>query len=192
MLSRNILRNLVSRALASTGRRSARRLIRRNSATERLESRKLLTTFTVTNSNDSNSASGTLRAAISQANFNPGPDTIDFDTAVNGVEIDLAFGQMDITGSLEIIGNGAENTIIDARQFSRIFNIMDSSPPFAGSPPFGGSSVSSVIPTDVTISNVTLKNGKVAFNSAAGGALRDHSPRGRLPWLCDPCAAGLG
>src|SRR4051794_19340992 len=65
--------------------RSARRRLR----FEHLESRQMLTTFTVTNLNDavvtsSGSAPGTLRQAIFDANSSPNPDIIEFAAGLSG------------------------------------------------------------------------------------------------------------
>lgn len=60
-------------------RRSSRGLGFRS---ERLEERALLTTFTVTNLLDS--GAGSLRAAVSAANSNPGADTVNFQAGLTG------------------------------------------------------------------------------------------------------------
>jgi predicted outer membrane repeat protein len=152
MISKNTLRNLVSRALASTVRRTSKRRKNRNSATEPLETRALLAVFTVTSTADT-TAAGTLRSAINQANSTPGDDEIKFDVATNGIEFDLAGTQFSITESLTITGNGATATVIDALSNSRIFDIS-------------GSAV------NVSISGVTLKNGRVAgAGLQVGGAI---------------------
>lgn len=69
-------RNLLARnLLAHRGRRPARNSVRRREL-EVLETRALLTTFTVTNLHAA--GAGSLRQAIIQSNSHPGPDTIDF------------------------------------------------------------------------------------------------------------------
>ncbi len=65
----------------------------------------------------------TLRDALAIANSNPGPDTIRFAAALDGVPIDLTLGELAISDSVTIIGNGANNTIIDAQQNSRVFDV---------------------------------------------------------------------
>ena len=152
IISRNTLRNVVSRALATTVRRTSKRQKSRNSATEPLETRALLAVFTVTSTADT-TAAGTLRSAIDQANTTPGDDEIKFDVATNGFEFDLGGTQFKITESLTITGNGATATVIDAQFNSRILDIS-------------GSAV------NVSISGVTLKNGRVAgAGLQVGGAI---------------------
>ncbi len=152
MISENSVRNLVSRALASAFRRTDRRLKRRNSRTEQLETRALLAVFTVTSTADS--GTGTLRQAILDANGAPGADQIVFAPATNGTEFDLTTGQMSITDAVTITGNGSSRTIIDGQQLSRIFDVT------AG---------------DVTLQRLTLKNGKTTANNEFGGAIRSTS-----------------
>src|SRR5262249_8245084 len=84
---------------------------------EILEDRVLLTTFTVTNGGDpSGTHSGmTLRDAITQANQTAGADTILFDSSINGSSVRLTQGQLNVTDSLTIRGNGAQSTIVDAQ-----------------------------------------------------------------------------
>jgi CSLREA domain-containing protein len=153
MISKNTLRNLVSRALATTVRRTSKRRRNRNSATEPLETRALLAVFTVTSTADT-TAAGTLRSAIDQANTTPGDDEIKFGIATNATEFDLGGTQFTITESLTITGNGPDNTVIDAQLNSRIFEIAFSA-------------------VNVTIFGVTLKNGRVTGPGLqVGGAIQ--------------------
>ncbi|MDG3008412.1 choice-of-anchor Q domain-containing protein [Paludisphaera mucosa] len=93
-----------------------------------LEDRKLLSTFTVTNTLDDGS-DGSLRWAIGQANANSGPDTIDFsnlfDTPqtipLGGTELSLA----DTTGATRIDGP-APGVTIDGGWMSGVFRIEPS------------------------------------------------------------------
>ena len=152
MFSRNTLRNLVSRALASAFRRTDRRLKPRNSRTEQLETRALLAVFTVSSTADA--GAGSLRQAILDANGAAGADQIVFAPSTNGTEFDLGGTQFTITESLTITGNGADNTVIDAQMTSRIFEITDSA-------------------VNVTIAGVRLKNGRVeGAGLQVGGAIR--------------------
>lgn len=73
-------------------------------------------TFTVTNQN--NSGSGSLRAAVGAANFSPGPDTIVFDPSVTAIT--LTTGQIDITEELIIDGESV-NPVISSGGAARIF-----------------------------------------------------------------------
>ena len=98
-----------------------RRVARSNqSSAESLEFRSLLTTFTVTSLADS--GAGSLRQAILDANNTAGDDEIVFQSGLNGT-IALTAGQMTISETVEITGNGAANSIIDAQGDSRIFDI---------------------------------------------------------------------
>jgi hypothetical protein len=74
------------------------------------------TTFTVTNQN--NSGSGSLRAAVNAANLSPGPDTIAFDSSI--ASITLSTGQIDISEALIIDGDTTQ-PIISGNGSSRIF-----------------------------------------------------------------------
>ncbi len=133
--------------------------LRRRAIVESLESRTLLTAYTVTNLNDS--GAGSLRDAISLANADSGADEITF--ATSGT-IALATGTMVVTDSLTITGNGAANTIVDAQQLSRIFEMTDT----AG---------------NVTLNDMTFKNGQTRGSGTdfwdttyAGGAMHWASP----------------
>ena len=154
------------------------------SLVERLESRQLLSAITV-NSVLDNTTSGdglvTLREAIAAANsdsttdlgqMGSGSDTISFDSSLNGQIITLSEGELAISSSLTIIGNGATNTVIDANNASRIFDVNDGDP----------------LTTEiVTISGVTLQhatnigdgNGGAIYNaeslSLSSSVLRENS-----------------
>jgi hypothetical protein len=119
----------------------------------------------VVNSAADNTTAGdgftTLREAIALANSNPGADTITFLSSTNSTEFDLSLGQMVISDAVTITGNGSIYTVIDAQQNSRIFDITEA----AG---------------DVTLSSLTLKNGRTTGNNVpysedrtfSGGAIR--------------------
>ncbi len=109
--------------------------------------------------NTHNSGPGSLRQAITDANSNPGADTITFAPAINGTPIVLsgaadedanAIGDLDILdgGDLTIQGNGAANTIIDGGGIDRVFHVCP-----------GGSCANTV-----TLSDMTIRNGSVAIN----------------------------
>ena len=97
-------------------RRRARRWQTR-SVVESLESRALLTMFTVTSLEDNLDDDGetTLREAIEQANANEGADEIVFASGLSGViELDSDLGILPgITDDLIITGNGRSDTVID-------------------------------------------------------------------------------
>jgi hypothetical protein len=117
--------------------------------------------FVVTTTSDElNYSNGvvSLREAIANANGSVGSNTITFATSTNGTEFDLSLGEMFVTDTLTINGNGANNTIIDAQQLSRIFNFQSG---------------------DFTLNGVTLKNGRTIANRDGGGAI-DSSSSGLL------------
>ena len=116
---------------------------------ERLEDRTLLAMFTVTNL--TNSGAGSLRQAIIDANNNAGPDDIVFQPGLSG-PILMTGGEMDITQSLTITGNGSDETIIDGQLLSRIFDKS-------------GSDV------DLTLDSLTLRNGRTTAANERGGAI---------------------
>src|ERR1017187_340486 len=92
-----------------------------------LEDRKLLSTFTVTNTLDDGSA-GTLRYEIGQANSNVGvADTINFDPTVFATPqtIPLTSGQLELTdaATTTISGPGAGLLSISGNNSSRVFFI---------------------------------------------------------------------
>src|SRR5262249_19789096 len=88
---------------------------------EVLEDRCLPSTFTVLNLLDSGADS--LRAAVTAANPNPGPDTIDF--ATTGT-IALTSGELDITESVTINGPGASALTVSGSHRSTVFDVAGS------------------------------------------------------------------
>src|SRR5579863_2158215 len=149
---------------------------------QQLETRWMLSTITVTSLADTLNAGAaggvTLRDAIQAANADTSVDgsaagqanvqsLIAFQPGLTG-KITLTNGQLEITSTMEIEGLGATNTIIDAQQNSRIFDITST----AGA---------------VTVDGITLENGRTTdsgnpdvFNHPGagvgdGGAIRDMS-----------------
>ncbi|MFN0054268.1 MAG: choice-of-anchor Q domain-containing protein [Planctomycetales bacterium] len=120
-------------------RRAAHRDQRRTSlawSADVLESRKLLTTLTVTDLEDNLTVGDgqlTLREALQAANSNASvdgsaagqsdaQDQIVFQPGLTGtIHFDSALGQLVISGAVHIQGLGAKDTIIDAGQHSRVF-----------------------------------------------------------------------
>ena len=106
-----------------------RRVSRMSRVLEHLEQREMLTTYTVTTLQDIiNAGDGviSLREAIISANANSGQDTIQFAQNLNGT-INLTQGQLDVTDSLTIVGNGSANTTINAQGNSRVFELLGES-----------------------------------------------------------------
>src|SRR6187397_2300382 len=118
MWLRSLLTSLKSRPLVATIRRSPHRPRTPRLAVEALDDRCLPSTFTVTNLLDT--GAGSLRAAVVDANSNPGADTIDF--AVTGT-IGLTSGELDITDSVTINGPGASAMTVSGSGMSRVFGI---------------------------------------------------------------------
>lgn len=99
-----------------------------------------------------------LRAAIQESNALAGTQTIVLVAGVYkltrfGPGEDLAAtGDLDVTGSVNIRGYGAESTTIDGQQFDRLFDVS------------GGA--------NLLMSDVTLTNGRVNGIQEKGGAIR--------------------
>lgn len=87
---------------------------------EKLEDRTVLSTFLVQNLADN--GSGSLRAAIEQANVNPGPDVIRFRLGLQGT-IALTSGQLEITDQLRLVGPGENRLTISGNSLSRVFKV---------------------------------------------------------------------
>jgi len=81
-----------------------------------------MSNFTVENTNDN--GAGSLRQAIEDANATSGADSIQFDSELSGQEIILTSGELEISDSVEISGNGVDITI-NGNNNSRIFNVDD-------------------------------------------------------------------
>jgi predicted outer membrane repeat protein len=101
-------------------------------------------TITVTNTN--NSGSGSLRQAIMDANAAAGADTITF--SVTGT-IKLSSALPAISGDLTITGPGASSLTISGENVGRVFFISSGA--------------------NVTISGVTVANGRVTSTDVGGG-----------------------
>jgi hypothetical protein len=123
-------------------------------AVEQLEERAVPATVVTTLLDETDPADGllSLREALEAANNTAEADNITFQAGLSGV-LSLALGQMTISEPVTITGNGAANTVIDAQQNSRIFDVTDT----AG---------------DVTLDGLTLRNGQTAVADELGGAIR--------------------
>jgi hypothetical protein len=111
---------------------------------EALEDRTVLSTFLVSNLNDS--GDGSLRAAIAAANTTAGADEIDFAGRLQGA-ITLTSGELLITDSITINGPGANLLSVSGNNSSRVFDMT------AG--------------LDVTINDLTITQG-FALDQAGG------------------------
>ena len=86
-----------------------------------LEGRALLSTFTVTNTDDT--GTGSLRNAVALANAHNGTDSIRFQSGLTGV-ISLDSGQLDLTDDVNILGPGARKIAL-TNPDGRIFETHD-------------------------------------------------------------------
>jgi len=114
---------------------------------ELLENRWLPTTFIVANTNDS--GAGSLRQAVLDANANPGPDTINFASSLNGGTIVLTSGQLSITDALQINGPGANLLAVSGNANSRVFSNS----------------------SNATIVGLAIENGQVDASVGAGAGI---------------------
>src|SRR3954447_1240524 len=83
------------------------------------------TDFMVTNLSDGplSGPTGSLRKAITDANAHLGPDRVLFDSSLSGT-IDLAYGALPITETLEVKGPGPDTVGIDDYfNYSRVFSV---------------------------------------------------------------------
>ncbi len=105
----------------------------------------------------------TLRAAIEEANALPGEDIILLDPGVYLLDLAgagedrAAFGDLDITDSVQIIGSGTDATVIDGAGLDRIFDVIGSS-------------------TTLRLTGLTIRNGRIPggfFPAPDGGAVRN-------------------
>ena len=154
---------------------------------EPLESRHVLAAVVVTNNLDTVNGDVTnvaallaaggdggdgisIREAIEATNNTPGADDITFDFGVDGpVTILLTEGELQITDSLSITGDGAELLTIDAGQMSRLLHVEGTD--------------GEELHSDLAVNRMTLRNGNIEFLGTqtreelailpyAGGAIR--------------------
>ena len=93
---------------------------RRSRLVEALEPRLLLSSYLVTNVDDS--GAGSLRADIVMSNASPGANTITFAPGLSGT-IALTTGQLEIASNLTIVGPGASTLTISGNMQSRVFQV---------------------------------------------------------------------
>jgi len=150
MASRSRKFQRLTRPVASpTG--NARRRFRFRPSLLMLEPRTLLSTFQVTNTNDS--GSGSLRSEISQAKNG---DTIDFAPSLFGggqqQTITLTSGTLNITTNVSILGPGANLLTISGNHSQQVFDVT------------GGSTT-----VPVELADLTIASG----NSSTGGGVEN-------------------
>ena len=156
----------------------------------RLNWRELLATYTVTTTTDLvgvNLLPGSLRWAIGQANSNPGADTIVFNvngnfnlTAFSNGDDSNAGGDLDVNGSLTIVGNGSANTVFVGNGSDRVLDLRSGSISLSGLTVQGGrSNTGAGIRIDtaatVTMTDVIVQNNVGNGGSKGGGIYSDGS-----------------
>ncbi|MEO8410984.1 MAG: DUF4347 domain-containing protein, partial [Propionivibrio sp.] len=144
----------------------------------------VMDTFQVTTTNDQVGTllTGSLRWAISQANARPGLDTIVFQN--NGTYTMLAgssgddtnaSGDFDITDSVNIVGNGASNTVINGNRVDRVFDVRSGTVSFSGLTIQNGASQEGaglrVLPSvSVTLTDAIVQ-GNIGIGSSKGAGI---------------------
>ena len=138
-----------------------------------LEGRALLSTLTVSNINDS--GSGSLRAAVTQANADAGGDTIVFSSMFNSAQrIKLTSGELELSGgaTTTIQGPGANLLTVSGGGASRVFDVESGSLSLSGMRITGGRSNfgGGVYSHDSTLmlANVTISGNSPADSSSGG------------------------
>ncbi|WP_187781891.1 choice-of-anchor Q domain-containing protein [Gimesia chilikensis] len=126
-LKQSLYRHLTKRSRSHRNRRSLQNAgsvpaLVSHTKGETLEDRLLLTTFTVTNNDDS--GTGSLRAALEAANSSAGADTITFDASLAGQTIFLS-EELAISDDVTIVGLGADLLTISGNEANRLFYIND-------------------------------------------------------------------
>ena len=148
----------------------------------------VLATYTVTTTIDVVGATlqpGSLRWAIQQANANPGLDTIVFvlDGTFNLAPFssggdDNIDGDFDITDSVNIVGKGSANTIINGNGVDRVFDLRTGTITLSGLTIQGGRSnegagVRIESGATVTMNNVVIQDNRGNGSSKGGGIYVD-------------------
>src|SRR5947209_8671427 len=122
----------------------SRRLHSTKPILNRLEDRAVPAIFTVSSIADN--GLGTLRSAVIAANQQLGPDVINFSSKIFLMPrtITLTSGELQITDSLTVTGNGAAMLTINGNSAGRVFDVN------------GPGTI------NVTLSGMTISGGKVA------------------------------
>ena len=138
--------------------------------------------FTVENINDS--GSGSLRQALENANQTEGLDNIQFDSELSGQEIVLTSGELEISDSVEISGNGVDITI-NGNNNSSIFTVDDFNPAFqseviiyqltltGGSSEQGGGAIANSEALTISQSRIIDNENTSLEPTDGGGAIRN-------------------
>jgi hypothetical protein len=138
------------------------------------------TSYAVTTTTDG--GPGSLRDAISQANVNPGPDTVTvpagtYTLTIAGANEDSnATGDLDINGALTIVGAGAGSTIIDADGIDRVFDVQGGPTVLQGLTitngdvgSGGGGNIVQRQFADLTVQDSVVSNGAALAGAGIGG-----------------------
>jgi hypothetical protein len=139
---------------------------------EVLEERTVPSTFTVSNFKDS--GAGSLRAAITAANANPGADVITF--SKNNGTVTLTSGQLTITDSLTIDGPGANRVTVSGNNAGRVFAVAaGATVTMSGLTIANGAQVSAgggiLSSGSLTLQACTVTGNRTAFGGAGGGGI---------------------
>jgi hypothetical protein len=146
---------------------------------ERLEDRRLLSTFTATNLLDS--GPGSLRSAIDAANAAPGADVVDFAPALKGA-VKLAT-QLTVTDDLTIVGHGRDKMTLSGNGATRVLlvsgadthlimrdiTIADGLASLPAGTALGGGILNDAASVD--LDHVTFDGNRAVGRIAAGGAI---------------------
>jgi CSLREA domain-containing protein len=124
----------------------------------------------------------TLRAAVQEANALPGPDRIDLPagtyvlTIAGSNEDGCASGDLDITEDLEVRGEGADVSIIDASTLDRVMHVVEDP----------------TLPSLVKLADLTLQNGRDIGGGSGrgGGVLNSGALKLRRVHVLDNTASG--
>ena len=135
----------------------------------------VMATYTVTSTTDLLSLPGTLRWAISQANANAGTDSIVFSVNGNFTIAGLLSGDdnnnsgdLDINGSVNIIGNGSASTTISGNGVDRVLDVRSGTVSISGVTIQGGRGGSGAGIRVEEFVNLTLTDVVVQNNIANG------------------------
>ncbi len=129
--------------------------------------------YSVGNLNDS--GAGSLRQALTDANFNPGPDTVSFQAGVSGV-LPVTGGALIITDAVEVTGPGSQALQLSGNGFDTVLSVFSSSGPVrvsslgitGGGGFLGGGVFNSG--TDLTLTDCAILNNHAFFG---GGVEND-------------------